>query len=286
MTDTNLTVVIPHYNDVERLARCLDALMPQVTPQVEVIVADNASTQDLGDIKRRWPEVVFVTQPIKGAGPARNAGANAATGRWLAFLDADCVPSERWVSAAQSVATKGMVFGGKVRLFDETPPPRSGAEAFETVFAFRVRAYLAKGFLPSCQLVMARSEFATVGEFRPEVSEDVDWSHRATAAGLKLALSDELEVAHPSRQDWPALRKKWQRLTSEGYLSDVQDTGSRAKWAAKALMMPLSVMVHAPRILRHGDLTRREKWAALNTLAKLRLCRMGWMLTQALTARA
>lgn len=54
-------VIIPHYNDVARLTRCLDALMPQVTDDVEVVVADNASIESLEPVQARWPEIRIIT---------------------------------------------------------------------------------------------------------------------------------------------------------------------------------------------------------------------------------
>ncbi len=46
-----------------------------------------------------------------------------------------------------AAARPGTLTGGRVYIFDETPPPRSGAEAFERVFAFRQRDYIErKGF--------------------------------------------------------------------------------------------------------------------------------------------
>lgn len=281
-----VSVVIPHYNDVVRLTRCLEALMNQVGDDVQIIVADNGSEQDLAPVKARWPDVEVVTQPEKGAGPARNAGAAVAAGTWLAFLDADCVPDPDWLAVAREVMTEGAVFGGQVRVFHETSPPQSGAEAFETVFAFRVASYLDKGFLPSCQLVMFRADFEAVGGFRRDVSEDVDWSRRATSAGLRLALCDELKIAHPSRSDWPALLRKWRRLTSEGFLLEGQGVRGRILWILKALLMPASALVHTRKILTQPDLTLGEKGRGLATLFRLRLVRMVWMMRQSVTGQA
>ena len=271
---------------VTRLGRCLAALMPQAGPDVEVIVADNGSSEDLGVVRERWPQVIFVDQPQKGAGPARNAGAAVAQGQWLAFLDADCMPSMDWLQNLQSTASEGFVYGGIVTIFDETAPPRSGAEAFERVFAFDVHSYLQKGFLPSCQLVMSSRDFRRVGDFRVSVSEDVEWCRRARSMGVELALEESVQISHPSRQDWPALRKKWLRLTSEGFLLEGQGTIARGKWFLKALLMPASVIVHAPKILRHSDLTWQEKRRALITLIRLRLTRMFWMIKQAFRNKA
>ena len=54
----------------------------------------------------------------------------------------------------------------------------------------------------------------------------------------------------------------------------------RAGKALKALLMPASVLAHAPRVLRHPGLTAGEKARALATLVRIRLARMVWMLGQ------
>lgn len=278
-------VIIPHYNDVVRLTRCLEALMPQIAGDVEVVVADNGSTESLEPVREQWPSARIVIQPEKGAGPARNAGVATTTAPWLGFLDADVIPSADWLAVARRIAADNIVWGGQVKMFDETPPLRSGAEAFETVFAFRVDSYLDKGFLATCQLVMARATFDAVGGFRVGVSEDVDWSRRAVAAGYQLALAPELQVSHPSRSDWPALLRKWRRLTSEGFLTEAWGAQGRLRWALRALAMPVSVLVHLPQVLTHPGLSGRERGRAVLTLVRLRGVRMVWMLKQALRGR-
>lgn len=278
-------VIIPHFNDTERLRRCLDALMPQVTDDIEVVVADNNSPTDLSEIASDFPGVRIVIETEKGAGPARNRGVAETTAPWLMFIDADCVPAPNWIATGRRIATLDTVIGGRVDLFDETLPPRSGAEAFETVFAFKMKSYLERGaFLGAGNLVTSRAVFDRVGGFRPAVSEDKDWSQRAAQAGFALAFEDDFAAAHPSRQDWPALRRKWRRLTSEGYLMD----GHKAwpLWLLKALAMPASAVVHVPRILTHPALSPGEKWRAAKTLMRLRLARMVWMVRQILTGEA
>ncbi len=108
----NVAIIIPHYNDVVRLERCLEALMPQVSDDIEVVVADNASTVDLEPVAARWPGVRIVTQTEKGAGPARNAGVEATTAPWLMFIDADCVANPGWVARGLAIADAEAVIGG------------------------------------------------------------------------------------------------------------------------------------------------------------------------------
>jgi GT2 family glycosyltransferase len=277
-------VIIPHYNDVARLIRCLEVLAPQIDARCEVLVVDNNSTVDLAPVRAAFPELRIVTETKKGAAEARNRGVAETTAERLFFIDSDCVAAPDWIEAAFAVMDRGDLVGGHVAVFDETPPPRSGAEAFETVFAFDFRRYIEeKGFSGTGNLLTRRDVYQGTGPFIAGLSEDLDWCRRATAKGYKLVYDEGLRVGHPSRQDWTALSRKWRRLTEEGFGVNGSAPLERLKWAGKALLMPLSILAHIPKVLRHPDLRdNRERVRALLTLARLRLARMGWMLRQAL----
>jgi GT2 family glycosyltransferase len=277
-------VIIPHYNDAMRLQRCLAALMPTVPPEVEVVVVDNGSSDPLDAVRRAFPDLRIVTEARKGAAMARNRGVQETTAAWLFFLDCDCVPAPDWLATARRVAGGADIIGGTVTLFDETPPPRSGAEAFETVFAFDNRGYIeTKGFSVTANLLTRRDVFAAVGDFVPGLSEDLDWCHRARAKGYRLIHVGDLRVSHPTRTDWAALLRKWRRLTAEGFGVNGAGPAAKLRWAIRGLAMPLSILVHAPRVLTHPHLRGMgERMAALGTLARLRLRRMAWMLWQAM----
>lgn len=281
-TGPQAAIIVPHYNDVDRLRRCLLALRPQLSEATELVVVDNGSTEDLAPVREALPELRIVTEPQKGAAQARNRGVTETSAPLLFFIDADCVPEPDWVTSAFAVCGQGDIVGGAVSVFDETPPPRSGAEAFETVFAFDNQHYVEdKGFSVTANLVTRRAVFEATGPFDDSRSEDVDWCRRAKAQGFSLVYAGGLRVAHPSRSDWPALRKKWRRMTHESF--GVNGTGptARLKWALRALAMPLSVLAHTPQILTSSELrSGKERGAALLTLARLRLQRMVWMLTQ------
>jgi GT2 family glycosyltransferase len=281
----HVAVIIPHYNDPERLMRCLGALVPQADADVEIVVVDNASTVDLSPVRDVFSDVRFVTEPTSGAGPARNRGVAETAAPWLMFIDADCLPAPDWLAVGRRIAKEDTIIGGQVNVFHETPPPRSGAEAFEQVFAFKMQAYLTRdGFLGAGSLVTSRAVFEDVGGFRPAVSEDKEWSQRATTTGYTLAFDDSFVVAHPSRQDWATLRNKWRRLTREEFLLNGQ--GTRVKWAMKALLMPVSVVAHLPQLLRAPDMTGAERTRAAWTLGRIRCARMAWMFIQAVTGKA
>lgn len=289
-TTADLAIIVPHYNDVPRLRRMLEALMPQMRPGVALVIGDNASSDDLSGIRARWPDLHIVTETRRGAAEARNTAVAATTAPALAFIDSDCVPGVDWVSRALQIAARAgdTVTGGRVDVFDETPAPRSGAEAFETVFAFDFKTYIEKkGFTGAGNMVTTRQVFDKTGPFVAGLSEDLDWSMRAVAAGYRLTYDPDLIVSHPTRQDWGALRGKWMRLTEESWGLKANDgrhdLSARFTWALRALIvLPVSIPVHLPRIFWHAALTPAEKRAAAMTLIRLRLLRVTWMMAQVL----
>jgi len=276
-------VVIPHYNDLPRLERCLLALRENDLTGTEIVVVDNASPVSLDGISQTFPEVRIVVEPKKGAAHARNRGVAETTAPRLFFIDADCVPAPDWLTVGRQIADRADLIGGRVDVFDETPPPRSGAEAFEAVFAFNFRRYIeVQGFSGAGNLLTRRDVFDAIGGFINGVSEDREWTMRAVARGYSLIYEDRFRVSHPSRQDWSALKAKWRRTTQEAYQLNGTGFAARLRWIIRGLAMPASAVVHTPKVLSSDKLTSTgETLRAVATLIRLRCTRMVWMLRQA-----
>jgi len=283
MTKTyQAAIIIPHYNDVDRLKTCLDALGP-VPDAVELVVVDNNSTDSLSSIRRAYPQLRIIIETQKGAAMARNTGVAETTAPRLFFLDSDCVPSSGWIGTALGIADQADIIGGHIDVFDETSPPRTGVQAFETIFAFDNEGYISqKGFSVTANILTRRDVFMATGAFRTGVSEDLDWCHRARAKGFRLIYSPKLKVSHPSRSDWAALVRKWRRLTQEAFGVNGSSRTARLKWAMRAALMPASILAHLPKILRSKRISGpRDRLVAASTLIRLRFLRMVWMLRQA-----
>ncbi len=276
-------VIIPHYNDILRLERCLAALMQNDIKDTEIVVVDNASQVSLEGVRAAFPAVRFVIEHEKGAALARNRGVSETTAPRLFFLDADCVPAPDWLAVGRKVSARADLIGGRVDVFDETPPPRSGAEAFEAVFAFNFKKYIeVQGFSGAGNLLTRRDLFDAIGGFVNGVSEDREWTMRAVAHGYSLVYEDQLRVSHPSRQDWSALSAKWRRMTRETYQLNGTGPMQRLRWAVRGLAMPFSAIVHVPKVLANDELNSPvETCRAIATLFRLRCVRMVWMLRQA-----
>ncbi len=277
------SIIIPHFNDVARLEKCLAALVPQIQEQaIEIVVGDNASTQDIGEIQNTFPTVVFVVEQNPGAAAARNRAIQTAQGKWLFFTDADCIPAEDWVKTALSVAKEGICVGGRVTVFDETPPPRSGAEAFEHVFAFNQESYIKDThYSVTANMIVSRTMFDTVGPFDGSKSEDLEWGQRAYGMGYEITYAPELCVAHPTRQNWQTLAKKWARTTREMFAAHGQSPKQRLKWGLRSFAIAASIVPHSAKVFRNKDLPLSDKFSALGMLIRLRLFRTVLTLKQA-----
>lgn len=271
-----ISVVIPHYNDLPALDRCLASVAGQSFPQdrTEVIVCDNASLP-VDQIERLIAgRARLVVEPVKGAGPARNRGAASAHGRVLAFIDSDCIADSHWLEEGLKALETADLIGGRVKVFSDAARP-TGADIFEQIFAFDFRSYIEdKGFTGAGNLFVTRDVFEKVGGFSNGVSEDLEWSKRAVAKGFRLRYAHEAVVSHPTRPDWPSLRAKWKRMVREEFLTRRQAGRGRLSWLARQVLVAASPLVHSAKIM-HTDFSTPEKARAIGALWRLRWWRVG-----------
>jgi len=87
----SISIIIPLYNAALLIKRCLDSVYDQEgNYKLEVIVIDDGSTDNSNEIVRNYRHpVILLQQANQGPAAARNRGIEAATGKYLAFLDAD-----------------------------------------------------------------------------------------------------------------------------------------------------------------------------------------------------
>lgn len=177
----SVSVVIPAYNHSAFLGGTLQSVFEQHLRPVEVIVVDDGSTDRTGDVLRMYGNRLLVlSQPNRGVAAARNAGAAAASGALLAFLDADDVwlPTklERQVArvllepelglvhcGVQEIDSGGRVLG--IRL--------DGLEGWisREMLLFRRGVILGGG----SAAIVPRAVFEHVGGFDEGLSTSADW---------------------------------------------------------------------------------------------------------------
>jgi len=86
----SISVIIAVYNGGPTIRRAIESVLTQTYPAHELIVVDDGSTDDTAAVVAEFVDRVrYLRQPNAGVSAARNAGAAAAQGEWLTFLDAD-----------------------------------------------------------------------------------------------------------------------------------------------------------------------------------------------------
>lgn len=93
MDEIELSIIVPVYNVEKYLPRCVDSLLAQPPAHCEIILVNDGSTDHSGDICRSYAEryefISVITKENGGLASARNAGLDAAKGRYVSFLDSD-----------------------------------------------------------------------------------------------------------------------------------------------------------------------------------------------------
>jgi GT2 family glycosyltransferase len=282
MSEPFVSVVIPHYNDLDNLARCLDCLRRQNWPadRYEIIVADNNSEGGIGAVARIAPDVHVVAAPEQGAGPARNAGAAVARGGVLAFIDSDCLADRDWLAHGVAALRRCDYAGGSVMIRLGSTGRRTPAEAYEAVFAFDIGKYVGKEhYAATGNLFVPKAVFDRVGGFRSGVAEDMDWCWRANALGFRIGYAERAVVGHPPRRRWAELVRKHDRMLRETLWLWRERPGWRRRWLLHALLVGASPIGHWVRVWRSPRLPGSgEKLAGLAGLIAIRAYRCYRML--------
>ena len=88
-----VSVIIPVYNVEKYLGECLDSVLRQTLEDIEIICVDDGSTDGsakmLAEYAAKDPRIRIITQANAGLSAARNAGMDAACGKYIYFLDSD-----------------------------------------------------------------------------------------------------------------------------------------------------------------------------------------------------
>jgi glycosyltransferase involved in cell wall biosynthesis len=217
-----VSVVIPVFNDLLRLESCLNALVSQTYPRelYEIVVVDNASTEDVKSLVEKYEKVVYLYEQKPGSYAARNKGLSVAKGEIVAFTDSDCVPANDWieqgVKALQDNPGCGLV-GGAITLFYKNPNRLTGVEVYESLSGFPQQKYIEEDcFGATANVFTFRKVIDDVGEFNTELKSggDAEWGKRVAAAGYPLCFVDCVRVEHPARSTYAEHYKKTIRVMS------------------------------------------------------------------------
>lgn len=257
-----LSVVIAARDAADTLPAQLDALAAQDAPiRWEVIVADNGSTDGTGDLVRArardWAMLRLVSaDQTEGAGHARNLGAMAAGGRWLAFCDADDVVGTGWVAALASALSDSALVAGRLewRRLNDVAARRS--RALPQQDRLQSTAPLDRLWHASASNLAIRADlFHTLGGFdvAARYLQDTDLCWRAQLSGVPLTFAPDAMVHMRLRH---GLRAAWRQGRNTG-AGERWLTERYARHAARTGEPPQGAPASGPQRSRLGRVVRR-----------------------------
>jgi len=265
-----VSVVIPALNAESCIADAVRAIVTQPLPpgDFECIVVVDAGTRDrTAEAAKRAGATMVLLPDVRGRTVARNAGIERARGEWIAFTDADCVPSRRWLpallAAAQAADRSTLALAGKtIGLNSQTP----AARFMDLIGALDAEIYLrheAMPWAPSGNLACRRADLLAVGGFDPEFKsyEAADLLLRMTErfSGRILYIPTAV-VMHRHRSTW---RELWKQQLSYGggYAQFLLRYADRWPWSAgreaAAWMRLFTLATQAATVRGEQGLVRR-----------------------------
>jgi len=185
-----VSVIIPVYNGAAYLGEAIESALAQDYDCLEIIVADDASSDDSVEVARSFPGVTVLVLQHGGVSVTRNAAVAASKGEMLAFLDSDDLWFPGKISAQVALAERfpgaGIFLCERIHKFEEVP----------TWYVWPTEPQIPKiCFEPSAWLVR-RSTFEEVGPFEPgrALGEDLNWLMRAWSMGCSHRIVQEVQL--------------------------------------------------------------------------------------------
>jgi glycosyltransferase involved in cell wall biosynthesis len=239
-----VSVIIPCYRQAHYLGEAIESVIAQTYPHVEIVVIDDGSPDNAGEVTHGYPGVRYFRQPNRGLSEARNLGIRTSNGSFLVFLDAD----DRLLPEAVAIG---------LACFREHPEAAFVSGRFRFVAADGTLLYAHQGhgvprdhyaemlrrnyIAAICATMCRRDVFESVVGFNPAlgVAADYDWylrllrefparTHDGEVAEYRRhGLGISADVGQMLREVLFALRAQRPHLNGDAALMDAYRDGVR-----------------------------------------------------------
>ncbi|MGF1496386.1 MAG: glycosyltransferase [Elainellaceae cyanobacterium] len=209
-----ISIIIPVFNNANLLKTCLDGLHKQTYPRefYEIIVVDNNSTEDIQSVVSSYGQAKLVFEATRGSYAARNKGLSVAKGEVIAFIDSDCIPTEKWLESGAKTLEEcaADLVGGQVSF--SFSHQKTAAEVYDSVTNMQARRNIEERKLTTtANLFTHRYVFEAIGLFPQDAKSggDLIWTKKATDSNFKIVYASEAIVFHPARSLTELLKKQF-----------------------------------------------------------------------------
>lgn len=206
------SVIIPSYERPSDLKICLESLSYQnqaVAPSYEIIVSDDSKSDSSRIlIEKDFPHVRWGEGKKIGPAGNRNAGVDRARGKWIVFLDDDCIAQKGYLAAyATAIAENPNVLVFEGRIFADRPRKTWTEGCPENEHG---------GMLWTSNLCVNRklyNEMEGLDERFKIAYEDVDFATRLRKQKIETKFVPNASVCHP----WRTLKQEGNNWKKKGY---------------------------------------------------------------------
>ena len=212
-----ISIIVPVYNIASYVAKCIESLLGQTLSGIEIILVDDGSSDESGRIcdkyRLRDPRILVIHKKNGGLSSARNAGIDAASGKYIGFVDGD-----DWVSVNMyqelyylAESEKAQIVSCKYReVYEEDAVGASGKKTFSTLSQKNAlkRFFLRQISESVCDKLFLRTMFSDIRFPEGEINED-------TCVVVKLLLQSR-KVVFLERELY-FYRKRTGSITRSGY---------------------------------------------------------------------
>lgn len=198
-----ISVVIPAFNEEKFLEKTLKSIVNQNYDNFELIVVDNNSKDETGEISRRFGSKVLF-EPRQGVVYARQTGFLNAKGEIIATTDADTILPHNWLSTISKDFKENkdlVVYGGICNLYSGSIAAKFSA--YYLIYPYRyLDRFLSGGWsMAGANFAVRKDAFLKAGGFNTKIKsyEDVELSHRLKGIG-KTKFNPSLRVETSGRR--------------------------------------------------------------------------------------
>jgi glycosyltransferase involved in cell wall biosynthesis len=233
-----VSIIVPAYNAQDNMAQLIESLLNQkyTDDLLEIIIVDNNSNDQTRNIIRRFPVKLIEKSDIQSSYAARNEGIKNAAGDYLAFIDADCIATDYWLSEGVNaiISESADLAAGKVEFYFSKE--KTAAEMYDSITQMQSQKTVTeKKAAATANIFVKASLFQRIGFF-PEVTSgaDVTWTKKAAENGFKLIYADKAIVKHPARNLKQFLKKRFR--TGAGTVAFWKSTGVSTWWMCAQIL--------------------------------------------------